>query len=278
MRSQDKVFTLYGDYLRFREGPVSVDSLITLLGQLDLSEAAVRSVLWRLTRKGWLTLERIGTGSFYGLTQRGQKLLEEGSQRIYHPPRHQPWDGSWYLIAYSIPEDQRRLRDRLRVRLLWLGCGPLTNGVWISPHNVRDEVAEIATALNITDHVEVFRAQHLGFSDIPTLIAQCWDLPAVNARYAAFVEKYQPEYERCQADIHANGRLSVAECFVRRFTLVHEYRAFPFVDPYLPQELLPEDWRGDEAVELFRAYHDLLTQPAETFVDEACEVAPMVPL
>ncbi len=276
MRSQDKVFTLYGDYLRFREGPVSVDSLITLLGQLDLSEAAVRSVLWRMTRKGWLTMYRIGSGSYYGLTPRGHKLLEEGSQRIYDPPRNEPWDGTWYLVAYSIPEDRRRLRDRLRVRLLWLGCGPLTSGLWISPHNVRHAVEEIATTLDITGHIEVFRAQHLGFSDIHTLISQCWDLSAVNARYAAFIEKYQPEYERHQAEADINGHLPPAECFVRRFMLVHEYREFPFLDPYLPQELLPADWRGDEAVELFRAYHNLLTQPAEAYVDSVCEVAPAV--
>lgn len=276
MRSQDAVFTLYGDYLRFRKGPVSVDSLITLLGQLDLSEAAVRSVLWRMTRKGWLTMQRIGSGSYYELTARGHKLMEEGSQRIYHPPRNKPWDGSWYLVTYSIPEDHRRLRDRLRVRLLWLGCGPLTNGVWICPHDIRNAVEEIATSLNIAGHVEVFRAQHLGFSDIQSLISQCWDLPAINARYAAFIEKYRPEYEHHQAGIHADGQLSPARCFVRRFMLVHEYRAFPFLDPYLPHELLPADWRGDEAIELFRAYHDLLTQPAEAYVDEVCEVAPVM--
>ncbi|MFQ5592928.1 MAG: PaaX family transcriptional regulator C-terminal domain-containing protein [Anaerolineae bacterium] len=276
MRSQDKVFTLYGDYLRFREEPVSIDSLITLLGQLDLSEAAVRSVLWRMTRKGWLTMDRSGPKSFYCLTDKGRKLLEEGEQRIYHPPRNKPWDSSWYLIAYSIPEDRRRLRDRLRVRLLWLGCGALTSGVWISPHNIRDEVEDIATSLDITGHIEVFCAQHLGFSDVHDLISQCWDLPAVNARYAAFIEKYRPEYERCQAGIHSDGGLLPAECFVHRFMLVHEYREFPFLDPYLPRELLPEDWRGDEAVELFRAYHELLTDRAEVYVDQVCELAPAV--
>lgn len=275
MRSQDKVFTLYGDYLRFREGPISVDSLITLLGQLDLSEAAVRSVLWRMTRKGWLTMQRVGSRSYYGLTARGRKLLEEGSQRIYHPPRDKPWNGSWYLITYSIPEDRRRLRDRLRVRLSWLGCGPLTSGLWICAYNVRSEVEEIATSLDITGDIEVFRAQHLGFSDVHSLVSRCWDLPAINAEYAAFIETYRPECERHQAEVHSDGHLPPAECFVRRFTLVHEYRQFPYMDPYLPRELLPEDWRGNEADELFRAYHDLLTDRAEAYVDQVCEVAPV---
>lgn len=274
LRSQDLVFTLYGDYLLERRGPVWVGSLIALLGRLGVSPAAVRTVLSRMARKGWLTAERRGSRSYYGLTGRGRKLLEEGRQRIYHPPRDERWDDSWHLITYSVPEDRRRLRDRLRVRLLWLGCAPLTNGLWISPHDVRARVEEVATALGISGHVEVFRARHLGFSDVHRLVAECWDLSALSARYAAFIARYGPRYERDRRQLDANGRLSAAGCFVRRFRLVHEYRRFPLVDPYLPRPLLPEDWHGDRAAELFEAYHDLLAGPAESFLDSVCEVAP----
>jgi phenylacetic acid degradation operon negative regulatory protein len=37
--------------------------------------------------------------------------------------------------------------------------------------------------------------------------------------------------------------------------LVHEWRRFPFLDPRLPAELLPEGWIGDHARELFAARH-----------------------
>lgn len=274
LRSQDLVFTLYGDHLLPRRAPVSVGSLITLLGRLGVSPAAVRTVLSRMIRKGWLAVERRGARSYYGLTARGRRLLEEGRERIYHPPRDERWDGSWYLVSYSIPENRRRLRDRLRIRLLWLGCGPLTNGLWISPHDIRPQVREIATSLGIARHVEIFHSRHLGFSDRRRLVSECWDLRAVNARYAAFIAKYEPRYERDRAPLRREGGLPPAACFVHRFRLVHEYRTFPLLDPYLPRSLLPRGWLGDRAAQLFEAYHDLLAGPAERYVDSVCEFAP----
>ena len=128
---------------------------------------AVRTTLSRMSAKGWLVATRRGARSYYGLTPRGRRLLEEGRERIYHPPRSGNWDGAWHLISYSIPEARRHLRDILRVRLASLGCGPVGPGLWMSPHDVRREVADLAASLKIAKYVEVFRAQHVAGSDEP---------------------------------------------------------------------------------------------------------------
>lgn len=272
-RPQDLVFTLFGEYLLHREGPVWVGSLIALLIPLGLSEGAVRTVLSRMAAKGWLTSRRRGRNSFYSLTVRGRKLLEEGKARIYHPPRDEPWDGRWSLIAYSIPEDVRHLRDRLRSRLSWLGCGSLGYGLWISPHDVREELRAIADELGISDHLEVFRGEHEGFSDNQRLVTRCWDLEELNARYEEFVRTHLPGLERCQRRADSGG-LFPEECFVERFRLTHQYRQFPLADPFLPRSLLLPDWAGDCAAQLFERYHDLLTEPADRYVDSVLEEAP----
>jgi phenylacetic acid degradation operon negative regulatory protein len=49
--------------------------------------------------------------------------------------------------------------------------------------------------------------------------------------------------------------------------LVHEYRSSPYVDPNLPLELLPAEWLGQKAAQMFQQYRDLLVEQAETFVD-----------
>ena len=269
--SQDLVFTLFGDYLLAEEAPIWVGSLIALLGPLGLSPMATRTVLSRMNRKGWLAVERRGPWSYYGLTRRGRKLLEEGRRRIYHPPRDERWDGAWYLITYSIPESRRRLRDQLRVQLMWLGCGMAGNGVWITPHDVRAEVNAVAAALHVTRHLQIFRAEHAGPTDVDGLVEQAWDLRALDARYASFLNRWRAGFEGCRRCLATGKRdddcLSPASCFVRRFRLVHEYRAFPLLDPYLPRELLPSDWKGFEAARLFEHYHDLLAEPAVRYVE-----------
>ncbi|MEN8144169.1 MAG: PaaX family transcriptional regulator C-terminal domain-containing protein [Gemmatimonadota bacterium] len=271
-RPQDLVFTLFGDFLLQRAEPVWVGSLIALLKPLGLSDGAVRTVLSRMTAKGWLSSYRHGRNSFYELTRKGRRLLEEGKARIYDPPRDKPWDGSWFLISYSIPEENRQQRDHLRTQLSWLGCGSLGYGLRICPHDVGSEVAEVADAVGCRDNVEIFRAEHLGFCDEGELVARAWDLPAINARYEAFVSSHLPTYERFRADLEA-GLLQPESCFVQRFALVHEYRDFPLIDPFLPAPLQPPDWAGDCAAALFNRFHDLLMPLADRYVDSALELA-----
>lgn len=273
---QELILTLFGDYLLDHDGPVWAGSLVSLLEPLGVSPVAARVGLSRMVRKGWLVVERRRARSHYGLTARGRQLLEEGSRRIYRPPHEERWSGEWYLIAYSIPEDRRRLRDRLRVRLQWLGCGMLGNGLWLSPRNIHAEIADLAARMRLTRHLQFFRAEHLGPSTVADLVAQAWDLRAVNADYAAFLARWRPHYERCRSCIAAFEQerravppecLAPGTCFVRRFWLVHEYRSFPLADPFLPTELLPRNWKGHEAAELFHRYHDVLATPARRWVN-----------
>lgn len=273
-RPQDLVFTLFGDYLLHRPAPVWVGSLIALLRPLGLSDGAVRTVLSRMAKRGWLTSTREGRHSFYDLTGRGRRLLEKGEARIYHPSWDQPWDGRWFLLAYSIPEESRHLRHRLRDRLSWLGFGSLGNGLWMSPYDLEDEVAEVARSLGIDEYVECFRTEDGRAPEPARLVAKCWDLPAINERYEDFIGRYAPEFERCRAGV-AEDEIDVEACFVLRFELIHEYREFPFVDPYLPRSLLPRTWAGECAAHLFKVFHELLAEPADHYVDTVLSDTPL---
>lgn len=280
-RPRDLVFTLFGDYLRHRDGPIWVGSVLELLAPLDVSNSAARTTLSRMSREGWFATHRQGRRSYYALTDRGRKLLEEGEERIHHPLWDRPWNGRWILVAYSVPEEDRTLRDRLRDRLLWLGFGSLGNGLWISPHAVADRAREAAESLGLDEHTEVFRSDHLGFSKPARLVSRCWDLEQINGRYERFIERHVPEFKVCRNDLERDdgreGSLTDEACFVRRFRLVHEYREFPLLDPYLPRTLLPEGWAGECAAVFFETYHELLSRAANRYVDRIVEVAAPTP-
>ena len=271
--SQDMVFTLYGDYLRHRGGKAWTGSLIELLGLFGLSEQAVRSSLSRMSRKGWLRSTKSGRYSFYSQTPKLLALLEEGAQRIFQP-RQDPWDGRWHLLTYSIPESKRHLRRKLRRRLPWLGFGALHQATWISPRDLRAEVEQVVDALQIRPYVEFFTAEHRGFANDEEIVARCWNLEQLNDYYATFIARYGPPFQEYQAQMEAGDGPEPKECFVQRFMLIHEYRSSPYVDPNLPLELLPDDWLGEEATQLFQQFHDLLIEEAEAFVDSILAKAP----
>jgi phenylacetic acid degradation operon negative regulatory protein len=271
--SQGMIFTLYGDYIRYRGGEIWTGSLIKLLKHLGMSEQAVRSALSRMWKKGWLKRRRVGRRSYYSLTEKSQKLLAEGAQRIFEPADGD-WSGAWHLVAYNIPESQRHQRNRLRRELTWMGCGAFNTAIWISPYDITEMVEEVSRRLKIEPYVQVFHARHLGFTDAKELAARCWDLEMINSQYAAFIDKYAPMLARDKKGLADWNTLDPADCFGQRFMLLHEYREFPFVDPHLPPELLPEDWLSTRATELFKEYYALLTAKANQFVDSVFEKAP----
>jgi phenylacetic acid degradation operon negative regulatory protein len=272
-RTQDLIFTLYGDYVRYRGSTAWIGSLIALLGALGTSEQAVRSTASRMARKGWLNSERRGRHSYYTLTPKAAEMLAQGDRQIFYPPQA-AWDGHWYLVTYSFSDELGPARHRLRKRLSWLGFGQLASGTWISPRDLRNEVCGILDELGVREHVDCFQAQHICFTESDALAKRCWNLEEINDGYRQFMEKYQPQFQSdCQMEERGEG-LSPEHAFKQRFWLVHEYRAFPFADPYLPDDLLPDTWQGHAAVELFRTYYAFLSDKANACVDRIMEVAP----
>ncbi len=267
------LFTLFGDYILHRGDEIWVGTLIKLCGEFGLSEQAIRSALSRMSQKGWLRVRHVGNKSYYGLTDKGKRKLSEWGQLIYHG-RQDRWDGKWHLLTYSIPESKRDIRNRLRKSLSWMGYGMLSNATWMCPRDVGPELQNLISSLEIERYVETFTATHKGFSKGKELVARCWDLESINNEYAKFLDNYKPRLEAHKSRMTCNEHIESSECFVERFMLIHEYRIFPFIDPELPIELLPDGWLGGEAAALFREYHRLLADKANEFFDSLFEKAP----
>jgi len=258
------LFDLFGDYVEHRTRELWTGKIIALAGDFALTERAIRSALLRQQRDGWLNVRRSGAYSFYSLTNAGRDLIDRGRERIMRGPEHE-WDGRWAVLTYSVPESQRELRDKLRSELGWLGFGALSAGLFVSPRDHQEEIAAIAARHGLEQNVTLFRAEHQWPGDNRALAARCWDLQALNASYAGFVDAFQP---------YCDGkRMSDRECFLVRFRLINGYRRFPFVDPGLPYDLLPANWLGVRAGEVFRHLHTRLANGANRYFDEVCAAA-----
>lgn len=265
-RPRAALLTLYGDYVRYIGVEIGIGSLIKLLGNFDLSEQSVRSAVSRMCRAGILKVRHSGVRSYYSLTEEGYSLLAKGTQRIF-VRRNNQWDGSWNIVIYSIPERERKARDRLRLELGWMGYGALGEATWISPYDRTREVKNLLQRLNIEEYVHIFNAQHQGSTDPRKIVSHCWDLGKIHQKYADFLTEYRPKLEGHLKRLQAGETIEPSECFVTRFNLIHEYRKLPFFDPDLPLELLPENWLRPQAAALFDEYHGLLTEKANEYFD-----------
>lgn len=263
LRPRSMLFTLYGDYVYPGGGDIWLGSLVQIGAALGMSEVAVRSAVARLARERWIVARKNGNRSYYGLSATGRALIEEGTRRIYRTNGRR-WDGNWCLLTYSIPESKRALRDRMRKRLAYLGFGAMGGGVYVAARDASADVHRLAHSLGAGDFARTFLAQRAGLTTNDQIVRECWELPRIAATYERFIRHYSPLLERDRANKKA-GTLAPAQAFVMRFALTHDFRRFPFIDPDLPDSLLPKDWAGARGRRLFESYHAMLTGDALRF-------------
>jgi phenylacetic acid degradation operon negative regulatory protein len=260
MKPRAIVWDLFGDHLRYVDGgQVPLRALTELLEVFGVGESTSRVVLSRMRREGWFTTHRDGRQISYALTDRGLRTLDEGRARIFDRGRDD-WDGTWRMVIYAVPEENRSERDRARRMLTWHGFGPLAAATWISPHPRLDTVASALADLSAT-RVDLLESRSASRESDRQMAARCWDLDGLGRDYVELASAYEhlpPVSELTALD----GR----EALRRQVELVASYRTLPFRDPDLPAELLPEGWAGRRAHQLFIAAHDGLHGPADAFI------------
>jgi phenylacetic acid degradation operon negative regulatory protein len=235
------LFTVLGEFVLPTGGSAWTSAFIETFAALGVEEKAIRQALARTAADGWIRPERHGRRTRWWLTPDGDRLLTEGTQRIYaFAGSQRDWDGSWLLVLARVPENDRAARHVLRTRLSWAGLGSPATGVWITTHaDRRDEIEQVLRQAGVADG-QIFTAGHLG-GDLSALVAQAWDLPEIEQRYEAFLAEF--------------ASATTADPLTRVTELVHAWRRFPSIDPGLPARLLPSQWSGAKAAKLFAARH-----------------------
>lgn len=266
INTRSMIFTLYGDYIRHYGNEVWIGSLIRLLKEFGHNEQSVRAAISRMNKQGWVSALKRGNKSYYFLTERGIDRMDEAAKRIFKL-KPDKWDGEWRMLIYAIPEEKRNVRDELRQELTWSGFGTISNSCYLSPNDLMKEVYTLIDKYEIREYVHLFHTTYEGPQENQRLVNECWDLTSINERYQQFITQYSEKYEMVKHNI-ALGKVTDAECFVERTQLVHEYRKFLFIDPGLPEELLPEKWLGSQAASLFSDFYKQLAGPASKFFEE----------
>ncbi len=261
LRPRALIVTIYGLYAREVGGWLSVGALIRLMADLGVDEPAVRSSISRLKRRGILEAERVDGSAGYALSDQARAILDEGDRRIFERPRATVADG-WVLAVFSVPESERQQRHMLRSRLSWLGFGTVAAGVWIAPGHLEAETRDVLERHGLSSYVDLFLASYQGFADVADEIETWWDLDGLQRMYDDFVVSQQVVLDRWRR----RRSPDTAEAFADYVRALTEWRRLPFLDPGLAPELLPTDWHGVRAADLFADLRGRLAGPAHDHV------------
>ncbi|MGI9157638.1 MAG: PaaX family transcriptional regulator [Marmoricola sp.] len=235
------ILSLFGLYARPANW-LSVAALISLMADLGVDSAAVRSSVSRLKKRGVLQSVRRDGRAGYALSDDALAILREGDARIWSRPRATPSDG-WLVVVFSVPESERENRHLLRSLLTRLGFGTAAPGVWVAPGTLYDETLAALERQGLASYTELFRGDYLGVGDLVARVAEWWDLATLARLYTDFDATYRPELTRQSP--------SAETAFTTYVPMLTAWRRLPYLDPGLPLAHLPEAWSGVRAGELF---------------------------
>src|SRR3954452_13651811 len=251
--ARSTLLTVLGEYLLQRPEGAWQEGLIAALNTLGFSPSAARQAVVRSTREGWLEGERVGRRSRMRLTPSSAALLRDGARRIYGFGGPVSWDGRWLLVVLRVPEPRRELRHQLTTQLAWAGFGSLGNGLWITPHVDREALIKAPEPAQLLS----FRAELGALGGTERVLDEAWDLPVLREHYEQFID-----------DFAQTAPSTGSETFAAQTAIVHSWRRFPFIDPDLPDDLLPRDWPRRRAYELFRERHERWAPLAQRHFDQ----------
>ncbi|MEU4242636.1 PaaX family transcriptional regulator C-terminal domain-containing protein [Actinoplanes sp. NPDC026619] len=250
------MLTFLGDHVLGRDVCVYSGSVIDVLARAGVSAEATRSTLTRMTGRGLLRRQRHGRRMHFGLTPLSTRILTDGSARLWRTGAvNDDWDGTWTLLAFSLPGERQRERHDLRAALAWAGFGSVQGGLWIAPGH--PDIGPLAGA-----HIRVFHARADASTDVTEMIAGAYDLAALAARYTGFRSHWAP----FDAD--------AADPLAAKLHLVTDWLQIIRRDPRLPVRHLPPSWPAAAAQELFFRLNGALAPAAASIAAGLLETVP----
>ena len=242
---REAILDLYGSFIRDFGGWIAVADLIRLLDTLDIEQASSRSAISRMKRSGYLQPSPRGGIAGYSLTAGAAEWFADGDQRILER-RGSVTHTRWVLASFSVPEDERSMRYRIRARLGAMGFGQASGGLMVAPIAVMAETQRTLRREHLESYVTLWDAGHVGFGSTADMVASAWDLTAIRSAYDSYIAAQAPVLAAPDSVV-----LEDREAFRRYVANVNAWRALPYLDPGLPLAALPDHWPGSEAAHLF---------------------------
>lgn len=236
------------------DDPVRASVLLEVLEGASVTAPTARAMLDRMSRRGMLDRVRVGREIAFALSDDTSDVLREAAVRVHSKHPFAPNGTGWTLVTFSLPEDQRTVRHRLRATLAWEGFAPLRDGLWIAPGEVDLEAAFEPLGDALAPHaVTAFRAEDLRAYPVSRSVREAWDIDAIRAEHNVFLETWGAP----GASDGATTAVSALVC------LVADWLALLRADPRLPAEFMGDAWPSELSVATYRARRDELAPRAE---------------
>lgn len=203
--------------------------------------SAYKGAVDRLARQGLIIKQRGLDTPMLRISDDGAGLLDP----YFHPDRwwRRKWNGIWYLLVFDIPEADRSYRNVLRQFLKKQRMGCFQKSVWIGSHDIRPQYADLETAAAINSFACLFEARTVLGMPTEKVVRASWDFESLYVVQNRFCEVYSDNLKVLQEQ-DSPGLETLMQLAAEE---IDAFRSAFVLDPLLPDQLLPSDYKGKEA-------------------------------
>ena len=146
-----------------------------------------------------------------------------------------PWKGWWLVVAFDIPETDKKIRESIRKQLTHIGFVQWQKSVYVSPHDIADDLAKLLKGNNLENKVVPMIAKRI-------LAGNDWDF----ARRLFHIDQIEADYRQLEESLKSfqNSKMNPREFLRRKFS---QYINILHHDPFLPVGLAPKAGYGRES-------------------------------
>ena len=234
--------------------PLRASALIDVLEGAGVAAPATRATLDRFVKRGLLERHKRGREIFFSLTDHGGAVLREATERVRGPHPFAPHGTGWTLVTFTVPEDQRTLRHRLRSALSWEGFAPLRDGLWLAPGEV-----DLAAALEPlradlpVAAITAFHARELPGYAMADNVRGAWDIARIRDEHLSFIATWSDPTTVADA----------GSPLAARAMLVADWLALLGADPRLPRAFMDDDWPADRSFAVYWDAREMLSRASD---------------
>lgn len=142
-----------------------------LYAKLDKHDAELRTAQEAKRLVRYMKSQGYMTGNYeHGLqlTKKARdRLVQREKEQLMVTPQH-IWDKRWRIIIYDIPNEKSAARQELHYRLRRYGCFHLQRSVLITPFPCFDDIALLASEMNVETFITYFETDMLA-NDTPLI-------------------------------------------------------------------------------------------------------------
>lgn len=214
-------------------GGASLGDIYDTANLVGLADQPVRLALRRMVASGDVEQTGRGRAGTLSLTDSGRRRLQRDRQSLALASAQDagdaPWDGRWHLIAVTIPERERAVRDMLRRELHELGAVTISTGLYVSPHDLVAALPEkVGPYLSFATSGDL---SVRGAANPRTIAEALWPSQPILAAYSILDQA-----------LRRDSSYSGVPAVVRMLLLADALEQAIREDPLLPLELRSEPW------------------------------------